>query len=200
MQKGEQSTFFLTSVDNVDLSGAVYTSADSNVVSVTADGVATAKAAGTATVTATLYNGASADVTVQVLDNTGYEDKTTIADTDLMADSSWRTPKVCAVPAGSSVQQYGASADGRWRKVKFDGKFGWLYNKAFEEITNYTDFTLETLPRSSITSIRSRILPTRTTPPRISASIILRPTRAPATPMPPCCAICTTAAAAKPCG
>ena len=146
MQKGEQSTFFLTSVDNVDLSGAVYTSADSNIVSITPDGAATANAAGTTTVTATVYNGASAAVTVQVLDNTGYEDKTTIADTDLMADSAWCAPKVCSVPAGSSVQQYGASADGRWRKVKYDDTYGWLYNKAFEEITNYTDFTLETLP------------------------------------------------------
>ena len=146
MQKGEQSTFYLTAADDEGFSGAVYTSADSNIVSVTPDGAAIAQAAGTTTVTATVYNGASAAVTVQVLDNTGYEDKTTIADTELMADSAWCAPKVCSVPAGSSVQQYGASADGRWRKVKFDDKFGWLYNKAFEEITNYTDFTLETLP------------------------------------------------------
>ena len=146
MQKGEQSTFYLTAADGEGFSSAVYTSADSNIVSVTPDGTATANAAGTTTVTATAYNGASAAVTVQVLDNTGYEDKTTIADTDLMADSAWSAPKMRSVPAGSSVQQYGASADGRWRKVKFDGKFGWLYNKAFEEITNYTDFTLETLP------------------------------------------------------
>lgn len=146
MQKGEQSTFYLTAADGEGFSGAVFTSADSNIVSITPDGAATANAAGTTTVTATVYNGASAAVTVQVLDNTGYEDKTMIADTELMADSAWCAPKVCSVPAGSSVQQYGASADGRWRKVKFNDKFGWLYNKAFEEITNYTDFTLETLP------------------------------------------------------
>lgn len=146
MQKGEQSAFFLTCAKDEGFSGAVYTSADSKVVSIAPDGKATANAAGSTTVTATVYNGKSAAVTVQVLDNTGYEDKTTISDTDLMADAAWSVPKVSAVPAGSTVQQYGTSADGRWCKVKYGDAYGWLYNKAFEEITNYTDFTLETLP------------------------------------------------------
>ena len=146
MQKGEQTPLILTAADDEGFSCAVYTSADSHIVSVTPDGKATAQAAGTTTVTATVYNGKSAAVTVQVLDDTGYTDKTTIADTELMADSAWSAPKAGSVPAGSSVRQYGTSADGRWCKVKFGDRYGWLYNRALEDITNYTDFTLETLP------------------------------------------------------
>lgn len=112
----------------------------------TPDGAVTANAAGTVVVTAHTYNGKSASVNVTVRDNAGYDELTTIADAGLLADAAWSAPRLASVPAGSTVRQYGASADGRWRKVKFENQYGWLYNKALENITNYTEYTLDTLP------------------------------------------------------
>ena len=87
--------------------------------------------------TAVCYNGASAS---------GYAERTTIASTDLLADARWSAPKLKTVAEDSAVQEYGSSDDGRWRKVKYGDAYGWMYNKAFEETVNYSDYTLETLP------------------------------------------------------
>ena len=65
MHLGESVQFYLyPSSDKEGLYGAAYTSGNSEVASVTAGGVVTAKMAGTATITATAYNGKSANVTV----------------------------------------------------------------------------------------------------------------------------------------
>ena len=69
-------------------------------------------------VTASCYNGCSAALNITVLDNTGFTERTTIADTALMADAAWSAPKLQNVTAGTAVQEYGAGSDGRWRKVK----------------------------------------------------------------------------------
>lgn len=147
MQKGEsaQLTLSPTSPDE-GFAGASYRSSADSVVSVTGDGAVTAKAAGKATITATVYNGKSADVAVTVLDNTGFTDKTTIAPTGLMEDASWSSRRLADVPAQTKAEQYGVSDDGRWYKVKVNGKYGWLYNKAFEETANYRQYDLQALP------------------------------------------------------
>ena len=147
MKIGETTHFYLyPSSTDEGFATAVFSSGDDSVVSVTKNGAVTANAAGAATVTATVFNGKSAEVTVTVTDNGGFTEKTTISPTGLMEDSTWSSTRLADVPAGSKAEQYGASDDGRWLKVKLDGKYGWIYNKAFEDITNYTDFTTETLP------------------------------------------------------
>ena len=147
MQTGEQAQLFLLPASAEEgFAGATFSSDNSDVVAVNDDGTASAKSPGTATVTAVCYNGASASLEITVLDNTGYTERTTIASTDLMADARWSAPKLKSVSEDSTVQEYGSSDDGRWRKVKYGDVYGWMYNKAFEETVNYSDYTLETLP------------------------------------------------------
>ena len=147
MQKGEKTTLYLIAgSDDEGFSSSDFTSDDSSVLSVSEDGTAEALAAGSAMVTAQCYNGKSAQIQVTVLDNSGFTDKTTTANSDLREDSDWSSKSLGAVPAGSKVRQYGSSADGRWLKVRYGDICGWMYNKAFGEVTNYTEYTLATLP------------------------------------------------------
>ena len=125
MKIGETTHFYLyPSSTDEGFATAVFSSGDDSVVSVTKNGAVTANAAGAATVTATVFNGKSAEVTVTVTDNGGFTEKTTISPTGLMEDSAWSSTRLADVPAGSKAEQYGASDDGRWLKVKLDGKYG----------------------------------------------------------------------------
>ncbi len=147
MQKGEKAS--LTAIPEADDEGfskAVLTSGDGDIVSVSDSGEITAVKEGTATIKAEVYNGQSAEIEVTVLDNSGFTDKTTIAATTLRKEAGWNYPSIADVPEGSKVQQYGESDDGRWLHVKSGNNYGWMYNKAFEDTKNYSEYTLETLP------------------------------------------------------
>lgn len=217
LQKGERAALYLLPEnENEGFAVAAFRSDDSAIVSVSPDGTAVADAVGSVIVTASCYNGCSAALNITVLDNTGFTERTTIADTVLTADAAWSAPKLQDVPAGTAVQEYGASSDGRWRKVRCGDSFGWIYNKAVEEVVNYTDYTLETLPVMAddlifkvgtdkralfdFVYIKLPITPMRTTPPKSFAWTISIPSAARATPTRRCSAISTTAAAVKPCG
>ena len=84
--------YLYPSSDKEGLYGAAYTSGNSEVASVTAGGVVTAKMAGTATITATAYNGKSANVTVTVSDGYSATQKTTTAAVGLRKDVQHRDP------------------------------------------------------------------------------------------------------------
>ncbi len=146
MLAGEQTTLTLIPAEGEGFSAVTLTSSDSGVVSIAANGLVTAGKAGTATVTGTTFNGQKATCTVTVLENNGVTDRQTAVDADLLREPGWQFPSVQKVPAGSRVSQYGQSDDGRWIKVKYNDSTGWMYNKAFGEITNYSQFNTRTLP------------------------------------------------------
>ncbi len=148
LQLGEEADFTLEPVSGEEgFAVASYSCGDSGgVISVSEDGVVKAEAEGTAVLSGSAYNGKSAEVKITVLNNTGFTEKKTVADTVLQKQAGWNYPAVTEVPSGSSVSCYGKSGDGRWIKVKYDNSYGWLYNKAFEDVKNYSDYTVETLP------------------------------------------------------
>ncbi len=132
--------------DDEGFLSAAYNTSDSGIVSVSESGELTAVAEGTAVVTGKSFNGRTADVTVTVLNNSGFTEQTTIVSASIRSGAGWRYPALDTVPEGSEVQQYGASDDGRWIKVRYNQFYGWMYNKAFEDVANYTEYTLDTLP------------------------------------------------------
>lgn len=146
LQKGETAPLTLQPTAKDEGFGpAKLTSSDSNIVSVSG-GEITAAGEGTATVTGVVYNGQKADIKVTVLNDSGYTDRTTLYPTTLQKEAGWNFPSVVKVPEGAQVKQYGKSDDGHWLHVKYGSNYGWIYNKAFEDITNYSKFTVDTLP------------------------------------------------------
>lgn len=147
MQKGEETTLTLNPVAGDEGFAAVkYTSDNPDIVTVSENGTVTAVSPGEAKVSASVFNGKNADINITVLDNSGYTEKITQTETTLRKEPGWKYPVVAEAPAGSKVQQYDECADGRWLKVKFNDNYGWIYNKAFGDEKNYSEFTLKTLP------------------------------------------------------
>lgn len=147
MHLGESVQFYLyPSSDKEGLYGASYTSDNSDVASVTAGGVVTAKKAGTATITATAYNGKSASVTVTVSDGYSATQKTTTAAVGLRKDASWLASNIVILPKGTAVTVFQTSDDGRWMKAQYGNNYGWIYNRALGAGKNYSSINLSTLP------------------------------------------------------
>ncbi len=147
MHLGESVQFYLyPSSDKEGLYGAAYTSGNSEVASVTAGGVVTAKKAGTATITATAYNGKSASVTVTVSDGYSATAKTTTAAVGLRKDASWLASNIVILPKGTAVTVFQTSDDGRWMKAQYGNNYGWIYNRALGAGKNYSSINLSTLP------------------------------------------------------
>lgn len=147
MLTGERAPFTLRPVKADEaLFGASFVSSDPAVCAVTPAGEVTANRAGTATLTATAYNGAQASVTVTVLDSFSAELKTTTAAAGLLRDAAWSASPIVTVPKGAAVKVFDTSLDGRWEKVQYGGYCGWLYNKALGVKTNCRDITAATLP------------------------------------------------------
>ena len=114
--------FYLRTVNwGEALYSAQYASDNPEVVSVTPSGKVTAHKAGTATITASAYNGKTASTVVTVLANAGSVVKTTTA-------------------------TYGTSTDGRWVKAQYGDHCGWIYNKALGVKSNYSVVNVNTLP------------------------------------------------------
>ena len=150
MLTGESVPFYLRPAKNDEaVFGASFVSSDSSICAVTPAGVVTAVKPGTATVTATAYNGMQASVTVTVLDNADAEVKTTTADVRLLRDASWKASPIAVIPKGASVKAFDTSADGRWLKVQYGEHCGWIYNKAVGVKKNFKDVTVETLPAAA---------------------------------------------------
>ncbi len=70
--------------------------------------------------------------------------KTTTAATVLQKDASWKGSALCAVPYGSKVIVI--KTEGRWYYVKYNGKFGYIYNMALGTARNYSGITTSSLP------------------------------------------------------
>lgn len=147
MLPGEKTSFVLKPAKTDEgVAEAFYTSSDSDIVSVTKNGAVTAVAEGTATVTATAYNGKQATTTVHVVRESNMTSKTTTHPTYIQMDADWSSPTLGVLPEHSMVRAYGENADGRWIKVESNDIHGWVYNKAFGAPANYKVFTNETLP------------------------------------------------------
>ncbi len=106
----------------------------------------TAKKAGTATITATAYNGKSANVTVTVSDGYSATAKTTTAAVGLRKDASWLASNIVILPKGTAVTVFQTSDDGRWMKAQYGDNYGWIYNRALGAGKNYSSINLSTLP------------------------------------------------------
>ena len=144
---GESAPLTLAPVKSDQAIGsAVYRSSDDAVCTVSPAGTVTAKAVGTAVITAETDGGLSAQVTVTVLQDAGGTVKKTVATTKMRADAAWKAPAKQSVPAGATVRVIDSCFDGRWLNVVYNGVSGWVYNKAFGVKKNYTSITLATLP------------------------------------------------------
>ena len=147
MIKGEQVQFYLNaSKSDEGLYSATYASNNSAVASVTKGGVVTAVSKGTATITATAYNGKKSSVTVNVLDSAGNTVKATTSAIGLRKDSSWKASNIVIIKKGEKVTTFGTSTDGRWVKAKYGNNYGWIYNKALGVTKNYSSISVSTLP------------------------------------------------------
>ncbi len=147
MVKGETVQFYLRTNSNDEaLFSATYESSDSTVVSVSKSGTVSARQTGTATITATAYNGKSASVVVTVLGSAGSKTQTTTAAVGLRTDASWKASNIEILSKGTKVVTFGTSSDGRWIKAQHGHNYGWIYNKALGAGKNYSTINLNTLP------------------------------------------------------
>ena len=150
MIAGESVQFYLRTVKwDEALYSAHYESTNPEVVSVTSSGKVTAVKPGTATVTATAYNGKKASTAVTVLASAGSTVKTTTAAVGLRRDSTWKASNIVILPKGTQVTAFGTSTDGRWIKAQYGEHCGWIYNKALGVTTNCTTVTVNTLPAAA---------------------------------------------------
>ena len=150
MIAGESVQFYLRTVNwDEALYSAHYESTNPEVVSVTSSGKVTAVKPGTATVTATAYNGKKASTVVTVLASAGSTVKTTTAAVALRSDASWKGSNIVILPKGTQVTAFGTSTDGRWIKAQYGEHCGWIYNKALGVTTNCTTVTVNTLPAAA---------------------------------------------------
>ena len=125
---------------------ATYTSDNSEVCSVTPAGEMTALQEGTAVITGTADNGAQAQMTVRVIADEGNDVRTTVVPVGILCDATWQSAAQKIIPKGTAVTVYGASADRRWLKVRYGEICGWLYNKSFGKVKNYSSVTRDSLP------------------------------------------------------
>ena len=147
MLVGESVPFTLSAASrNEALGSASYGSSDSSFCTVSDSGVVTAVGAGSAVITATAYNGLTAETVVSVLAAAGTESKTTTVATAMLEDAAWKSPVIKLLPAKSTVRVIGSAFDGRWLKVQHGESCGWIYNKAVGVKKNYTSVNLNTLP------------------------------------------------------
>ena len=147
MHPGESVQFYLyPASDREGLYSAFYTTDNSEVASVTEGGVVTAESPGTATITASAYNGKSASVTVTVGESFSGTQRTTTAAVGLRRDASWKASNIVILPKGTTVTVFGTSDDGRWLKAQYGSNYGWIYNKALGAGKNYSSINLSTLP------------------------------------------------------
>ena len=147
MIAGESVQFYLRTVNwGEALYSAQYASDNPEVVSVTPSGKVTAHKAGTATITASAYNGKTASTVVTVLANAGSVVKTTTAAVALRADAAWNCSNIVILSKGTAVTTYGTSTDGRWVKAQYGDHCGWIYNKALGVKSNYSVVNVNTLP------------------------------------------------------
>lgn len=119
-----------------------YTSSNTSVAPVDATtGMVTAKKAGTATITVKTYNGkkATCKVTIKTAPT-----KSVVNATTIRASASWASASKCSVKKGVKVSMLTQS--GRWLKVKYGSNVGYIYNKAFSSVQNYSSITTSTLP------------------------------------------------------
>ena len=150
MIAGESVQFYLRTVKwDEALYSAHYESTNPEVVSVTSSGKVTAVKPGTATITATAYNGKKASTVVTVLASAGSTVKTTTAAVGLRRDSTWKASNIVILPKGTQVTAFGTSTDGRWIKAQYGEHCGWIYNKALGVTTNCTTVTVSTLPAAA---------------------------------------------------
>lgn len=150
MLTGESVQFYLHTLNRDEaLFHASYTTDNEAVVSVTEGGMVTANSVGTATVTATAYNGMTASVQVNVLASAGTVTKTTTSAVGLRRDSTWKASNIVILPKGTRVTAFGTSTDGRWIKAQYGEHCGWIYNKALGVTTNCTTVTVNTLPAAA---------------------------------------------------
>ena len=150
MIAGESVQFYLRTVKwDEALYSAHYESTNPEVVSVTSSGKVTAVKPGTATITATAYNGKKASTVVTVLASAGSTVKTTTAAVALRSDASWKGSNIVILPKGTQVTAFGTSTDGRWIKAQYGEHCGWIYNKALGVTTNCTTVTVNTLPAAA---------------------------------------------------
>lgn len=81
------------------------------------------------------------DVEVDVISSTRLTVNTT---SPAMKSARWADDEVMTVSAGTTVeliQKYG-----RWYRIRYNGKSGWMYNLAFTGGSNYSDITTSNLP------------------------------------------------------
>ena len=147
MIAGESVQFYLRTVNRDEaLYSAHYESTNPEVVSVTSSGKVTAVKPGTATITATAYNGKKASTVVTVLASAGSTVKTTTSAVALRSDASWKGSNIVILPKGTAVKTFGTSTDGRWIKAQYGNNCGWIYNKALGTQSNYSVIDATTLP------------------------------------------------------
>lgn len=136
----------VTTSNDEAMFSATYESSDSAVVSVSKSGTVQARQTGSATITATAYNGKKASVTVTVLGSAGSQTQTTTAAVGLRTDASWKASNIEILSKGTKVVAFGTSSDGRWIKAQHGHNYGWIYNKALGAGKNYSSINLNTLP------------------------------------------------------
>ena len=144
--KGERHTLRAVYDGNKPGYGVAFSS-NNGAVSVNAQtGELTANYNGYATITATAYNGKSANVTVTVSDGYSATAKTTTAAVGLRKDASWLASNIVILPKGTAVTVFQTSDDGRWMKAQYGNNYGWIYNRALGAGKNYSSTNLSTLP------------------------------------------------------
>lgn len=132
-----------SSLPNGEASNSIaYISSDSDIAEVTkSKGEVTAKKLGTATVTATSYNGKKVKCTVAVVSG---KDVEAVVDSVIKDGAGWSGKTISSFKAGTKFNQI--SRKGYWIQVEHNGNIGYVYNKAFGAKSNYNSINKNTLP------------------------------------------------------
>ncbi len=119
----------------------LYSSDNSSVASVkSAGGLVTALKEGTATITATAYNGKKVSCIVTVIDGVPI---TTVVGSVIKDKPLWAAKTVGNFNAGTVFRKI--STEGNWIKIKYNDNIAYIYNRAVNNKANYSTISETTL-------------------------------------------------------
>ncbi|MGN0499218.1 MAG: Ig-like domain-containing protein [Acutalibacteraceae bacterium] len=119
-----------------------YSVKDSSIAMVKeAGGLVTGVKPGVTTVTATTYNGKKVECTIAVASSLNVA---TVKGSSIMSEAKWASKTLKNFSAGAKLNQI--SKSGNWYMVEYNGTIGYVYNRAFNNQSNYLTISESTLP------------------------------------------------------
>lgn len=119
-----------------------YSVKDSDIATVkAAGGLVTGVKPGVTTVTATAYNGVKVECTIAVATKMNVS---SVAASVIVSEPKWASKTLKSFSSGAKLNQI--SKSGNWYMVEYSGVVGYVYNRTFNNQSNYLTISESTLP------------------------------------------------------